>query len=94
MSISPELLFALAVAAVAFLFGALALRARAKRTRTKSLGRKITGGPTNLRFTCVGCKGQFTHSRQTLSGWERGNRNFYCKACLTKRSGEKRKLRK
>jgi hypothetical protein len=86
MSLSPELLFAAGIAAVAFLLGLLHLRARAKRTRTRSLGRKIEGGPSNLRFTCAGCSGKFTHSRQTLAAWERGNRKFYCKACQTKAS--------
>jgi hypothetical protein len=84
MQLSPELLVAASIAAVAFLAGLLYLRARSKRTRTRGLGRKIEGGPTNLRFTCAGCSGKFTHSRQTLAAWERGNRRFHCKACQTK----------
>jgi hypothetical protein len=89
MSFPPELLVAAAIAAAIFLLGVLYRHARNKRTRTRGLGRKLTGGPTNLRFTCAGCSGKFTHSRQTLSGWERGNRKFYCKACLTKSQGSK-----
>ena len=92
MSLSPETLFAAAVTAVAFLAGLLYLRRRARRTR--SVGLKVVGGPKSMRFKCAGCSGQFTHSRRTLGSWERGNRTFYCKACQTKASGEKRRARR
>ena len=88
MQFTPELLFAAAIAAVAFLAGVLVLRGRAKRTR--SVGLRVAGGPANLRFTCKGCSGQFTHSRRTLHAWHKGARQFYCKACHTKGLGDKR----
>ena len=91
MSFSPELLFAAAIAAAAFLVGMLYLYSRSKRTR--SVGLKVAGGPRNLRFTCAGCSGRFTHSRQTLSGWERGDRSFYCKACRTKSQNKNKRVR-
>lgn len=80
-----ELWFAAAVAAAAFVAGVLFLRARARRTR--SVGRKIADEPTNLRFSCAGCSGKFTHSRRTLSAWNKGKRKFFCKACHTKLRG-------
>ncbi len=82
MSLPPELLFAAAVAAAAFLVGLLYLRGRSKRTR--SVGRKLASGPANLRFTCAGCKGEFTHSRRTIAAWDKGQRSFFCNACHTK----------
>lgn len=82
MQFSPEVLFAAAIAAGAFLAGLLYLRARSKRTR--SIGRKLASGPANLRFTCAGCKGQFTHSRRTIGTWDKGQRRFFCNACHTK----------
>ncbi|MGY4828430.1 hypothetical protein ACVNIS_07630 [Sphaerotilaceae bacterium SBD11-9] len=91
-SFSTEFMFAAGVAAAAFLAGLLYLRSRTRRTR--SVGLKVAGGPKNMRFKCAGCSGQFTHSRQTLSSWERGNRTFYCKACRTKANGEKRRTRR
>jgi hypothetical protein len=82
MQFSPEVWVAAAIAAVAFLVGLLYLRARSKRTR--SVGRKLASGPSNLRFTCAGCKGQFTHSRRTIGAWDKGQRSFFCNACHTK----------
>jgi hypothetical protein len=82
MSFAPEELFAAAIAAVAFLAGILIWRGRAKRTR--SVGLRVEGGPANLRFTCAGCSGKFTHSRRTISAWEKGGRSFFCNACHTK----------
>jgi hypothetical protein len=82
MSFAPEELFAAAIAAVAFLAGILLWRRHAKRTR--SVGRRLEAGPANLRFTCAGCSGKFTHSRRTLSAWEKGGRSFFCNACHTK----------
>ena len=87
MQWAPEFIFAAAVTAVAFLGGALYLRSRAGRTR--SVGRPVAAEPTNLRFKCKGCSQQFTHSRQTLGAWQKGTRQFYCKACHTKRRGER-----
>jgi hypothetical protein len=85
MQLSPELLFAASITAVAFLAGLLFLRRRAKRTR--SVGLRVSGGPANLRFTCAGCSGKFTHSRRTLGAWHKGTRSFYCNACHTKWQG-------
>jgi len=82
---ASELLFAAAIAAVAFLAGLLVLRRRARRTR--SVGLRPSGGPANMRFTCAGCSGQFTHSRRTISAWDKGTRSFYCHACHTKWQG-------
>ena len=82
MSFAPEQLFAAAMAAVAFLAGILLWRRRARRTR--SVGRRLEAGPSNLRFTCAGCSGKFTHSRRTISAWEKGGRSFFCSACHTK----------
>ena len=82
MSFAPEELFAVAIAAVAFLAGILLWRRRAKRTR--SVGLRVEAGPANLRFTCAGCSGKFTHSRRTISAWEKGGRSFFCNACHTK----------
>jgi len=85
MQLSPELLFAAAIAAAVFLIGLLYLRARTKRTR--SVGLRVAGGPANLRFTCAGCSGEFTHSRRTLAAWQKGTRKFFCNACHTKWQG-------
>lgn len=85
MQVAPEVLFAAAIAAIAFLVGVLYLRVRAKRTR--SVGLRVAHGPANLRFTCAGCSGQFTHSRRTLAAWSKGTRRFYCNACHTKWQG-------
>lgn len=87
MTLTHELVFAAAIAAIVFLAGALFLRNRVRRTR--SVGRPISREPANLRFTCKGCSQQFTHSRQTLSAWQKGSRQFFCKACDTKRRGER-----
>ncbi|MBC7955440.1 MAG: hypothetical protein H7Y33_06190 [Cytophagales bacterium] len=85
MQLSPEFLFAASIGAVAFLAGLIYLRRRTRRTR--SVGLRMAGGPTNLRFTCAGCSGKFTHSRRTLAGWNKGTRSFYCNACHTKSQG-------
>lgn len=82
---SPELIFAAGVAGIAFLVGVLYLRARARRTR--SVGLHVASGPANMRFTCAGCSGKFTHNRRTLGAWEKGSRAFYCNACHTKWRG-------
>ncbi len=83
---SPELLFALGLAVVAFLAGMLYLRAQANRTRTRGVGgsRRAPDSPPRLRYTCAGCSGQFTHSRKTLAEREAGARSFLCKACRTR----------
>ena len=67
--------------------GVLFVRSRA--TRTRSVGLQPTAQPKNLRYKCVGCGGRFTHTRRTLGAWQRGERNFHCKACMTKASGPK-----
>jgi hypothetical protein len=85
MQLSPEFLLAAAIGAFAFVIGLLYLRRRTRRTR--SVGLRVAGGPTNLRFTCAGCSGKFTHSRRTLAGWNKGTRSFYCNACHTKAQG-------
>jgi transposase-like protein len=82
MDVSPELLFAAGIAAVAFLVGIWAVWAKAPRTR--SVGRKATSGPAHLRYVCASCSGRFTHSRRTRMAWENGARSFYCKACHTR----------
>ncbi|HEV7914620.1 MAG TPA: hypothetical protein VGP22_12715 [Albitalea sp.] len=76
---------AIGVAVAVFVAVLLFLWTRAKRTR--NVGRPVTGGPSNLRFTCAGCSRQFTHSRRTLSEWVEGLRQFHCKACHTRRRG-------
>lgn len=85
MPFSSEILFAASIAAAAFLAGLWVLYRRSKRTR--SVGLRPLGGPANLRFTCAGCSGQFTHSRRTISAWGKGTRRFYCNACHTKWQG-------
>jgi hypothetical protein len=85
MQFAPEVLFAAALAVVAFLAGLVYLRLRGKRTR--SVGLRIANGPANLRFTCAGCSGQFTHSRRTIAAWNKGTRKFFCNACHTKWHG-------
>jgi len=85
MQIAPEILFAAAVGVVAFLAGLVYLRLRGRRTR--SVGLRIANGPSNLRFTCAGCSGQFTHSRRTIAAWNKGTRKFVCNACHTKWHG-------
>ncbi|MEO8154412.1 MAG: hypothetical protein ABI605_15185 [Rhizobacter sp.] len=87
MSLTPELIFAMAVAAIAFLAGVLYFRLHPRRTR--SVGRVVSRQPANLRFTCKGCSQEFTHSRQTLNAWQKGTRQFFCKACHTKRLHER-----
>lgn len=86
MQWSPELVFAAAVGAAAFLLGILWVRGRGKRTR--SVGLKVKRGPADLRFLCAGCGGRFTHSRRTLAAWEHGARSFRCNACHTRSLGE------
>jgi hypothetical protein len=85
MQFAPEILFAAALAVVAFLAGLVYLRLRNRRTR--SVGLRVANGPANLRFTCAGCSGQFTHSRRTLAAWNKGTRKFVCNACHTKWHG-------
>jgi DNA-directed RNA polymerase subunit RPC12/RpoP len=86
MSWSPELLFAAGVAAAAFLAGLLWLRHRGPRTRNVAHGKKqrAAPAPANLRYTCAGCSGQFTHSRRTLAARDKGAKSFYCNACNTR----------
>lgn len=84
MQLEPELIAAVVAAAV-FVAGIFFFRARTKRTR--NVGRPVSGGPANLRYTCAGCSQQFTHSRRTLGAWDRGTRQFYCNACHTKWRG-------
>jgi hypothetical protein len=83
---TPELA-AIVAAILAFLVGLWLWRARTRRTR--NVGRKVANGPSNLRFKCAGCSQQFTHSRRTLSAWEKGGRGFYCNACHTKWRGSR-----
>ena len=85
MDFSPEL-FALIVAALAFVAGLLIVRARRRQTRTVGRG---TGHkrPANLRFTCANCTKQFTHSRRTLLAYDQGERKFFCNACHTRWRG-------
>lgn len=85
MQLATEHLAAAAVVVLAFVIGLLVLVAR--KTRTRTVGRRLLGGPANLRFTCAGCSGQFTHSRRTLGEWGSGARQFRCKACHTKSRG-------
>lgn len=86
MSWSPELLFAAAVGAIAFLGGLLWLRKRGPRTRNVAHGKaaRTAPAPANLRYTCAGCSGQFTHSRRTLSARDKGAKSFFCNACHTR----------
>ena len=92
LPLTAEFLLAVGVAALAFLIGVWYLHRRAKRTR--SVGLRVEGGPSNLRYTCAGCSGQFTHSRRTLGAWQQGTRKFYCKACHTKAQGAGGKARR
>ncbi|RQP26699.1 YtxH domain-containing protein [Piscinibacter terrae] len=87
MRFAPELI-AVIVGAVGLLAGLLWLRAKGKRTR--NVGRPVSDGPANLRYSCAGCSQQFTHSRRTLAAWKRGDRRFYCNACHTKSRGSRR----
>jgi len=84
MTFEPEVVAVIAIGAVVVI-GLLFKRSRS--TRTRSFGRPVVGGPANLRFTCAGCSQQFTHSRRTLAAWRRGDRQFLCNACHTKRRG-------
>ncbi|MBL0730357.1 hypothetical protein [Piscinibacter sp. HJYY11] len=82
---SSELIFAAAVAAAAFLAGLVWVRRRGPKTRNVAhKGRRNVPAPANLRYTCAGCAGQFTHSRRTLSAREKGAKSFYCNACNTR----------
>lgn len=85
MDFSPEL-FAVLVAALAFVAGLVIVRTRGRQTRTKG-GRARVRGPANLRFTCANCTKQFTHSRRTLLAYEQGSRQFFCNACHTRWRG-------
>lgn len=86
MALSSELIFAIGMAAVAFLGGLLWLRRRGPRTRNVAhgKGRSAAGVPAKLRYTCAGCSGQFTHSRRTLAARDKGAKSFYCNACHTR----------
>src|SRR5436190_12960184 len=84
MRLAPELIAAVVVA-VFLVAGLLFFRSRSRRTR--NVGRPVSHGPANLRYTCAGCSQQFTHSRRTLSLWKKGTRQFYCSACHTKWRG-------
>jgi len=84
VQIAPELIAA-AVAVVVIVAGLLIQRAGGRRTR--NVGRPVSDGPANLRFTCAGCKQQFTHSRRTLGAWRSGTRGFQCNACHTRSRG-------
>jgi DNA-directed RNA polymerase subunit RPC12/RpoP len=84
MQITPGLVAA-AVGMAVVVAGLWFRHARTRRTR--NVGRPVTHGPANLRYTCVGCSQEFTHSRKTLAAWEQGARRFHCKACHTKQRG-------
>jgi hypothetical protein len=84
MTLRPEIAAA-AIAVAVLVIGVLLRRWRA--TRTRNVGRPVSGGPANLRFVCAGCSQQFTHSRRTLTAWEAGTRRFLCNACHTLRRG-------
>jgi hypothetical protein len=84
MQLAPELIAAV-VAAVFLVVGLWFLRSRSRRTR--NVGRPVSIGPANLRYTCAGCSQQFTHSRRTLGAWKKGTRQFYCSACHTRWRG-------
>ena len=84
MQITPELLVGLGIT-IAIAIVLLAFRARAARRRR--IQRPVSRGPANLHVTCAGCSEQFTHTKRTLGGWEKGTRHFYCKTCHKKWCG-------
>ena len=65
---------------VMILVVALALYLRRPTKRSKEHGAK-THGPANLRYICARCSNQETHTKRTLSAWEKGNRKFFCNSC-------------
>lgn len=65
----------------------LLLLARARTGRGRGARRPSSRGPTDLRYLCAGCEGQFNHSKRTVAAWEKGTRRFYCNPCHAKWRG-------
>ena len=84
MLLTPELLIGLGAA---FAIVVVLLLFRARAARGNNVQRPVFRGPPNMRFTCVGCSEQFTHTKRTIGAWEKGTRRFYCNACHTKWRG-------
>ena len=80
MQIPSELLAVAGVVLVVVL--ALVIRSMGKKSRP--IERPAARGPANLRFTCAGCSGQFTHTKRTIGAWEKGTRRFFCNECHKK----------
>jgi hypothetical protein len=79
MHIPSELLSVAGVVLVVVL--ALVIRSVGRKS---PIERSVARGPANLKFTCAGCSGQFTHTRRTIGAWEKGTRRFFCNECHKK----------
>jgi len=76
VQLSPSVIAALGIVSVVVVL--LVFRFRRSRSRR---GSSSARGPSSLHFICAGCKGQFNHTKRTVSAWERGTRKFFCDAC-------------
>ena len=81
MHLSVELMSGIAAA---FLVLLIVVALRKRDARTPSHRTTVARGPSNLRFICKGCSGQFTHSKRTISAYEKGARSFFCNPCHLK----------
>ena len=66
---------------IAILIAAVVVVALLALLRRSGSRRSPSRGPNNLHFVCAGCNGQFTHTKRTVSAWERGSRRFFCDSC-------------
>ena len=77
MQLSLGFLIAAIIAVAVLLVGAWCFKSGASRKAK----RPIVRGPSNMRFICARCSGQFTHTKRTVSAWEKGSRKVFCDAC-------------
>jgi hypothetical protein len=65
---------------VVLVIAAFALARRAsRRTRTQSLA--SVRAPASLHFVCAGCSERYSHTKRTVSAFERGTTRLFCNAC-------------
>jgi hypothetical protein len=79
VQLSDNLLIAIGGALAAVILLVLIVRIISMRSRT--LRRTSSGGPGSMRFICVGCAQQFTHTKRTVAAWESGTRRLFCNSC-------------
>ena len=80
MQLGSQLSISIAVAFVVLLLALWRVKSRTSRNAERPISR----GPGNMRFVCGRCSGQFTHTKRTVTAWEKGSRRVFCDACHKK----------